>query len=104
MGWVAYENLLDPDLRVVLHVEFTTAGREVLSYSVVLTVGSAQEREAVRVYDATHRLNEMHRYRQGDDKQPGVPFHAGTLAEGMRMAILEIKDAYREMIEGWKNP
>lgn len=34
----------------------------------------------------------------------GTPFHSGTLGEGMRAAIEEIKRGYREMIEGWERP
>lgn len=37
-----------------------------------------------------------------EGKQPGAPFHAGTLGEGMRAAIEEIERGYGEMIEGWK--
>jgi hypothetical protein len=32
----------------------------------------------------------------------GGAFHSGTLGDGMRAAIAEIKSGYREMIEGWQ--
>jgi transposase-like protein len=35
-------------------------------------------------------------------KQPGTPLHRGTLGNGRRAAIAEIKSSYREMIEGWR--
>jgi hypothetical protein len=44
----------------------------------------------------------MHRYTASTGKQPGTPFHGGTLGEGMRAAIDEIKGGYREMIEGFE--
>jgi hypothetical protein len=44
----------------------------------------------------------MHRYTRSAGKQPGTPLHRGTLGDGMRAAIAEIKSGYREMIEGWQ--
>jgi hypothetical protein len=44
----------------------------------------------------------MHRCVSDGSKQPGEAFHAGTLGEGMRVAIALVKHGYREMIEGWK--
>jgi hypothetical protein len=32
----------------------------------------------------------------------GWAFHSGSLGEGMRAAISEIENGYREMIEGWE--
>ena len=57
--------------------------------------------ETVRVYDAAHGFNEMHRYTGAGGKQAGVRFHPGTLGDGMRVAIEAIEGGYREMIEGW---
>lgn len=58
--------------------------------------------ETIRLYDGAHGHNEMHRYTRSAGKQPGTPLHRGTLGEGMRAAIGEIKSGYREMIEGWQ--
>ena len=44
----------------------------------------------------------MHRYTRSGGKEAGVPFHGGTLGEGMRVAISEVERGYREMIEGWE--
>jgi hypothetical protein len=55
----------------------------------------------VRVYDAAHGSNEMHRHTRTGGKQAGVVFHAGTLGEGMRAAIADCVDGYEQMIEGW---
>jgi hypothetical protein len=44
----------------------------------------------------------MHRYTRSAGKQSGTPLHRGTLGDGMRAAIAEIKSGYREMIEGWQ--
>jgi hypothetical protein len=35
--------------------------------------------EKVRVYDAAHGHNEMHRYTRSGGKEPGEVFHSGTL-------------------------
>jgi hypothetical protein len=95
-----YERLLDEDRRIRMAVGFTTAGREVSDYAVVLIRGS-DAAKTIRVYGA-HGRNEMHRYTSHGGKQPGKPFHSGTLGEGMRVAIAEIESGYREMIEGWE--
>lgn len=102
MGRVSYNEPLDYELKATMKVVFETRRAEVLSYSVVLLVGDEGARETVRLYDATHRFNEMHRYRKGDSKQPGVPFHLGTLGEGLRAAIDSIEADFRAMIEGWE--
>jgi hypothetical protein len=103
MGEVLYRRILDEGMRVSLHVEYSTRGPEVLSYSLVLTHTVGGRTETVRTYDAAHRFNEMHRYTQSGGKQRGVRFHEGSLGEGMRAAMREIENGYREMIEGWRS-
>ncbi len=98
-----YLRILDHVLGAMLQVEFTTAGREVTDYAVVLLLEAGEDTETIRVSDGAHGLNEMHRYTRGKGKQPGTPFHSGTLGEGMRAAIEEIEGGYREMIEGWQS-
>lgn len=102
VGYVSYDELLDYELRATMKVEFKSRGPEVLGYSVVLLIGEGETRETVRLYDTSHRINEMHRYAQGDSKQPGVLFHRGTLGEGMRMAIESVTANFQAMIEGWE--
>ncbi|HET8955361.1 MAG TPA: hypothetical protein VFN18_06865 [Solirubrobacterales bacterium] len=97
-----YQRVLDHFLGALLRVEFTTDGREITDYAVVLLLALDGSTETIRVYDGAHGHNEMHRYTRSDGKQPGEPFHAGTLGEGMRVAIAEIERGYGEMIEGWK--
>jgi hypothetical protein len=97
-----YQRILDHALGALLRVEFTTDGREITDYAVVLLLALDGSTETVRVYDGAHGYNEMHRYTRSDGKQQGEPFHAGTLGEGMRAAIAEIERVYGEMIEGWK--
>ncbi len=84
-----------------MYVDFRTRGRDVLAYSLVLVAGESNL-ETVRVYDSAHGFNEMHRFGRCDGKQPGVPFHAGTLGEGMRAATAAIKSEFLQMIEGWE--
>lgn len=71
----------------MLRVEFTTQGREVTDYAVVLLLDTDKGTETIRVYDSAHGHNEMHRYTRSKGKQPGTVFHSGTLGEGMRAAI-----------------
>jgi hypothetical protein len=88
----------------MLQVEFTTEGREITDYAVVLLLEVGETTETIRVYDGAHGHNEMHRYTRTKGKQAGTPFHGGTLGEGMRAAIKEIERGYRKMIEGWERP
>lgn len=98
-----YRRILDHALGAMLRVQFTTRrGRDIIDYSVVLLLDRGKRRETVRVYDGAHGFNEMHRYTRSGGKQPGSPFHGGTLGEGMRAAIAEVERGYLEMIEGWE--
>ena len=97
-----YLRVIDHVVGALLRVEFTTDGREITDYAVVLLLGIGDATETIRVYDGAHGHNEMHRYTRSGGKQAGVPFHAGTLGEGMRAAIDEIERSCGEMIEGWE--
>lgn len=97
-----YVDHLDPALGIRMIVEFTTKGTDVTDYSIVLVVERDRRAQTIRVYDRTHWHNEVHRYALSSGKQPGKPFHSGTLGEGMRAAIEAIKGGYREMTEGWE--
>jgi hypothetical protein len=97
-----YEIDLDEALKAILYVEFSTDGNEVTDYAVVLLLETKGGRVTIRLYDGAHGHNEMHRHTRSEGKQPGTPSHRGTLGEGMRAAIEEIKSGYREMIEGWQ--
>lgn len=93
---------LDHALGALLRVEFTTEGREILDYAVVLLLVVGEGIETIRLYDGAHGVNEMHRYRRDGGKQPATQFHRGTLGDGMRAAIAEVKRNYPTMIEGWE--
>ncbi|HET9676502.1 MAG TPA: hypothetical protein VFP21_03245 [Solirubrobacterales bacterium] len=97
-----YELPLDYVLLAILRVEFETQGTEVTDYAAMLLFEIEGRTETIRLYDSAHGHNEMHRYTRSAGKQPGTPLHRGTLGEGMRAAIAEIKSGYREMIEGWQ--
>ncbi len=97
-----YLRILDHVLGAMLRVEFSTDGREIIDYAVVLLLARDGPTETIRVYDGAHGHNEMHRYTRTAGKQPGEPFHAGTLGEGMRAAIDLVERGYGEMIEGWE--
>ncbi len=97
-----YTSDLDAVPGAKMSVDFTTVKGEVVGYSVILLLASPFAAETVRVYDAAHGFNEMHRYTRAGGKQNGIVFHDGTLAEGMQVAIDAVKHGHREMIEGWK--
>ncbi len=85
-----------------MHVRFRTRGRDITNYAVLLTVERDGKRRTVRLYDGAHGINEMHRYTRAQGKQPAETFHGGTLGEGMRVAIEQIKHTYQSMIEAWQ--
>jgi hypothetical protein len=85
-----------------MHVRFTTRGRGITNYAVLLTVERERQRHTVRLYDGAHGINEMHRYTRADGKQPGEVFHGGTLGEGMRAATEQIQRTCQSMIEAWE--
>lgn len=96
-----YEEIVDHSRGIVMRVDFTTRRGRVIAYSVVLLLRTPAGRETVRLYDAAHGYNEMHRYSRLKGKHAGVEFYGGTLGDGLSMAIDEIKNSYAEMIEGW---
>lgn len=98
----AYERELDAERGVVLYVQFTTHRRQVVDYAVTLAIEHEGTRFTVRVYDASHAVDEMHRFTLSGGKQPGEIFHRGTLGEAMRAAIAECASGYDEMIKGWR--
>ncbi len=73
-----------------------------IDYSLVLLFATAEGTQTIRVYDSAHGFNEMHRYTRASGKQTGTPFHSGSLGEGMRAAISDVKRNFDEMIEGWR--
>lgn len=96
-----YEEIVDHGLGAVMRVDFMTRRGRVVAYSVTLLLATPGGMETIRLYDAAHDYNEMHRYTRLKGKQEGVRFHGGTLGEGLTTAIGEVKDGYAEMIEGW---
>jgi hypothetical protein len=98
----AYWQVLDLASGVWMWVEFSTVGPDVVDYTLVLLVEIGREAETVRVYDSAHRFNELHRYTRSGGKQAGVAFHSGSLGEGMRAAVAEMKYGYTQIIEGWE--
>jgi hypothetical protein len=96
-----YSDVLDWNLGVRLLVEFQTDRKDVTDYAIVVAVAERGRLRTVRVYDGAHGHNEMHRYTREMGKRPGEIFHRGSLGEGMRTALREIKVGYENMIEGW---
>jgi hypothetical protein len=90
------------DPTVVMYVRFTTRRHDVTNYAVLLAIELEGQTQTVRLYDGAHGTNEMHRYTREGGKRPGEVFHGGTLGEGMRWAIEEVKRSYRPMIEAWQ--
>lgn len=97
-----YSEELDEDRKVWMHVNFVTKLREVVDYAVVLCVVEAEGAHTVRLYDGAHGINELHRYTREAGKQAAEVFHSGTLGEGMRAAIDQVRRGYLPMIESWR--
>jgi len=102
--WVSarYWEILDFALGAAMWVEFKTVRAKLVGYVVVLALAVDDGVETIRVYDAAHGFNEMHRYTRSGGKQDGTEFYSGTLGEGMLAAIADIEGGYRMMIEGWR--
>jgi hypothetical protein len=98
-----YKHRLDAMGKIVMYVEYKIGrrGPDVVDYAVVLVVAVDGRKETVRVYDGAHGENELHRHTRDGGKQVAEVFDRGTLGEGMRAAIEEIKHGYEAMIEGW---
>jgi hypothetical protein len=97
-----YWDIIDSALGAMMWVDFTTVRGKVVDYTVILVLKTDSGLETIRVYDAAHGFNEMHRYTREGGKQPGVEIHRGTLGEGMRAAKADIKSRFLSMIEGWE--
>lgn len=85
-----------------MDVDFKTVRSDVVDYSIVLLAEVDGKLETIRVYDGAHGKNELHRYTRGGGKQRAEAVQAGTLGEGMRAAINDIKRGYGAMIEAWR--
>lgn len=95
--------MLDYEVGARVVVEFTTRGREIIDYAVVLTIDDEHgDAVTVRVYDGAHGVNDMHRHDRSGEKAPAESFHASTLGEGMRAAITAVRAGYKEMIHAWR--
>ena len=97
-----YREVLDYEMGARMIVEFTTDRRTVVDYAVILTVDDVDTEATVRVYDGAHGVNDLHRHNRRGEKAPAASFHAGTLGEGMRAAIVAVRADYNEMIEAWR--
>jgi hypothetical protein len=97
-----YREVLDYEIGARIVVEFTTDGRMIVDYALILTVDDAEGEVTVRVYDGAHGVNDMHRHDHRGKKAPAMVFHAGTLGEGMRAAITAVRTNYKEMIAAWR--
>jgi hypothetical protein len=85
-----------------MDVDFKTVRRDIVDYSVVLLAEMEGKLETIRVYDGAHGTNELHRYTRSGGKRRAEVVHDGTLGEGMRTAIKDIKHGYGAMIEAWR--
>ncbi|MFZ1926241.1 MAG: hypothetical protein WAU42_08880 [Solirubrobacteraceae bacterium] len=97
-----YRRRLKRAPRIFMDVDFKTVRRDVVDYSIVLLAEVDGKLETIRVYDGAHGTNELHRYTRSGGKQPGEAVHDGTLGEGMRAAIDDVKHGYGAMIEAWR--
>jgi hypothetical protein len=97
-----YRDVLDYEIGARIVVEFATERRMIVDYAVILTVEDEEGEATVRVYDGAHGVNDMHRHNRRGEKAPATTFHAGTLGEGMRAAIIAVRADYKEIIAAWR--
>lgn len=97
-----YRRRLKRAPRIFMDVDFKTVRRDVVDYSVVLLAEIDGNLQTIRVYDGAHGTNELHRYTRKGGKQRAEAVHDGTLGEGMRAAINDIKRGHGAMIEAWR--
>lgn len=90
------------DIDVAIDVRFFTRQGVVADYTVVLLAKERGDWHAVRLYDNTHAINDMHRYNRDGVKQPAETFHHGSAGEAMRSALDTVRGGYSEMIESWR--
>jgi hypothetical protein len=102
VGTTQYIERFDYLRGVSMLVWFETHRDEVTDYAIVLVVREGGRLGTVRVYDGAHGRNDMHRYTRELGKRSAEGFHHGTLGEGMRVALEQVKDTYEEMIDGWR--
>jgi len=100
VGETRYRDPLAED--AVIDVYFLTRRGTVVEYVIVLLAREHGELRAVRVYDNTHQIHDMHRYNREGVKQPAETFHQGSAGEAMRSAVDAVRKGYREMIESWR--
>lgn len=98
-----YRKTLDYVHGIDLDVQYRNMGRDVVDYSVALLLTKDDRVETIRVYDGSHGVNELHRYTKSHGKQVAEVSHRGTLGEGMRAAVDQIKKSHLSMIEGWES-
>ncbi len=96
----SYRDRLDSD--VAMDVRFLARGVNVIDYAIVLLVREYGLWRAVRLYDNTHAINDIHRYNRDGVKQPAETFHHGSAGEAMRSALDTVRGGYSEMIESWR--
>jgi hypothetical protein len=96
-----YRRILDHALGALLRVQFTTEDGEVIDYAVVLLLDTEKGSETIRVYDAAHGHNEMHRHTRIGGRGP-EPFFIAVPLEKECALRSEVERGYREMIEGWE--
>lgn len=94
-----YQLAEDAEIYAVLY----TAAGQASGYSVVLLVLlSGGEARTVRVYDDHEIGPHFHRFDKKGVKGPREQVSAATIGEGFTMALEEIRNGYREMIDSWQ--
>jgi hypothetical protein len=89
----------DAEIYAILY----TANGQATGYSVVLlALAAGGDARTVRVYDDHEIGPHFHRFDKQGIKGPREKVSAATIGEGFTMALEEIRDGYREMIDSWQ--
>lgn len=95
-----FREILEAGVQIV--VRYSTDRGRVVSYAVVLIAEIDGDDYTIRVYDNAHGQCEIHRYEQGEGKQPAESVGVVDPGVAMREAIGDIKNRYEEMIRSWR--
>jgi hypothetical protein len=94
-----YQLDADAEIYAVLY----TANGQPTGYSVVLlAVLEGGEARTVRVYDDHEIGPHLHRFDKQGIKGPREKISLSITGEGFTMALEEIRNGYREMIDSWQ--
>ncbi|HUE25926.1 MAG TPA: hypothetical protein VMP89_04060 [Solirubrobacteraceae bacterium] len=97
-----YERSVDIGVAEDVVIRYSSSGRPIERYSVVLLVRTPRGWREVRVFDNHQGSHHMHRYTPTEGKQSAEVFHPGPARAAIPAAIRHLKDHWEAIVEPWK--